>query len=399
MHFVLSFVLVSSTLVTAPVPPKPIGRLIDLGGHRLHINCTGKGSPTVVVENGLGDFSFDWALVQRQVQRTTRICTYDRGGYAWSDPGPTPRTFAQLNLELHDALLRAGERGPFVLVGHSYGGGVVREYTRTYGTDVAGLVLVDIVSEAQIIPMGPKHAGRIGEDAKGREIPRPRETMAGQEVGGQRTEAGGRRSESAPAPIEAPYDRLPAREQELHAWASALPALEDAEDSQREWSGEYFAKWFAQSQAGSLGDRPLIVLTRAHGGYGDNLDKPGAEIERVRLEAQRALVALSTAGAQEVVDTGHNMHLEAPDTVTAAIVKVVGLVRKHPKRDTIAGGGDLAFPNIKVGALKQARGGESDAARPVDRGLCGHCRDGVRASAEAWLRRHADAAERQVAHP
>jgi len=355
MHFVLSFVLALSTLVTAPVPPKPIGRLIDLGGHRLHINCTGKGSPTVVVENGLGDFSFDWVLVQRTVERATRICTYDRGGYAWSDPGPKPRTFAQLNLELHDALLRVGERGPFVLVGHSYGGGVVREYTRTYGADVAGLVLVDIVSEAQIIPMGPKHAGRIGEDAKGREIPRPRETMAGgqkSEVGGRTPEAGGRTPEAAPPPVEAPYDRLPMHEQQLHAWASALPALEDAEDSQREWSGEYFAKWFAQSQAGSLGDRPLIVLTRAHGGYADDLDVPGAEIERVRLESQRALVALSTAGVQEVIDTGHNMHLEAPDAVAGAIVKVVGLVRTHPKRDTIAGDGELAFRNTKVSELK-----------------------------------------------
>jgi pimeloyl-ACP methyl ester carboxylesterase len=336
MHLAIPFALVFSTLVTTPVPPKPIGRLIDLGGHRLHINCTGKGSPTVVVENGLGDFSFDWALVQRKVERTTRICTYDRGGYAWSDPGPKPRTFAQLNLELHDALLRVGERGPFVLVGHSYGGGVVREYTRTYGADVAGLVFVDIVSESQIIPMGPKHAGRIGEDAKGREIPRPRETMAKAEAGGGRSETG--RTTQATPPIEPPYDRLPAREQALHAWASALPALGDAEDSQREWSGEYFARWFAQSQAGSLGDRPLIVLTRAHGGYGDNLDTPGAEIERVRLESQRALVTLSTAGVQEIVDTGHNMHLEAPDTVAAAIGKVVDLVRKHSKRDTIAGG-------------------------------------------------------------
>src|SRR5271157_5808870 len=80
--------------------PKPDGKLADLGGHRLHVNCTGKGSPTVVVENGLGDFSFDWNLVQSRVSRFARICTYDRAGYAWSDHGPKPRTFSQLNLEL-----------------------------------------------------------------------------------------------------------------------------------------------------------------------------------------------------------------------------------------------------------------------------------------------------------
>jgi hypothetical protein len=69
--------------------PTPPGKLVDLGGHKLHVNCTGTGSPTVVVENGLGDFSFDWILVQNKVASFTRVCTYDRAGYAWSDPGPS----------------------------------------------------------------------------------------------------------------------------------------------------------------------------------------------------------------------------------------------------------------------------------------------------------------------
>ncbi len=209
---------------------------------------------------------------------------------------------------------------------------MVREYTHTYGSEVAGLVLAEIVSENQLIPMGP-HAGRIGEDTKGLDIPKPHEDMNG--------------SSSAPpesgqahpaAPIEPPYDRLPAREQQLHVWASALPSLEDAENSQREWSGEYFAKWVTQSQAGSLGARPLVVLTRAHGGYGDTLDKPAAEVERVRLDAQRALAALSSAGTQQIIDAGHNLHLEAPEAVAGAIQQVVSAVRNSKKRDTIASG-------------------------------------------------------------
>lgn len=107
-------------LVKAP------GQMVDLGGHRLHVNCRGRGEPTVVVENGLGDFSFDWILVQTQVERVTRICTYDRAGYAWSDPGPMPRSFAQLNLELRDALAKLGMRGPFC-----DGGSLVRRPSRT----------------------------------------------------------------------------------------------------------------------------------------------------------------------------------------------------------------------------------------------------------------------------
>lgn len=313
-------VLASLLIVPLSLDPKPVGRLIDLGGHHLHVNCTGRGRPTVVIETGLGDFSFDWVLVQRRLEHDMRVCTYDRAGYAWSDPGPQPRTFAQLNLELHDALARAGERGPFVLVGHSFGGGPVRSFALRYPTDVAGLVFVDIVSEQQYIPMGP-HAGRIGDDAKGREIPAPHEDL-------RATEKVTTARAAAPIAIEPPYDRLPAREQHLHAWAAAQPSVETAEDSQREWSAEYFARWAATSQKGVLGDVPLIVLTREHGGYGDNLDKPAADLERNRLDSQRALVDLSSAGTQRIIPSGHSMHLEAPDAVERAIRDVAAGSRK-----------------------------------------------------------------------
>src|SRR5579862_6764057 len=137
-----------SVASTAPAPP---GKLVDLGGHRLHVYCTGNGPFTVVVENGLGDFSFDWTLVQTKVESFSRICTYDRGGYAWSDSGPKPRSYAQLNLELHDALNKLGEHRPLILVGHSFGGGVVRNYAAVYPSEVAGMVLVDTVQEDQRI--------------------------------------------------------------------------------------------------------------------------------------------------------------------------------------------------------------------------------------------------------
>src|SRR5215831_13633051 len=158
--------------VTLPAP----GKLVDLGGHRLQVNCTGAGAPVVVVENGLGDFSSDWILVQSRVEKFTRICTYDRAGYAWSDPGPMPRTFAQLNLELKDALEKLGERGPFVLVGHSFGGPVVRNFAAFYPQNVAGMVLVDAAFEGQRVGIGGDKTVRLGESAKGRPIPAPRET-------------------------------------------------------------------------------------------------------------------------------------------------------------------------------------------------------------------------------
>ncbi len=163
-----------------PLPcRKPPGRLVDLGGHRLHLNCAGKGSPTVVVENGFGDFSFDWILVQTRVSQFTRICTYDRAGYSWSDPGPKPRSFAQINLELRDALAKVSERGPFVLVGHSFGGPVVRNFAMTYPQDVTGMVLVDASFEGQRVGIGGGKTMRLGDGAKGGSIPLAREGNEG----------------------------------------------------------------------------------------------------------------------------------------------------------------------------------------------------------------------------
>lgn len=315
----MAVLFLSVALVLATGLPHPPGRLVDIGGRRLHLHCSGQGQPTVIIETGLGDFSFDWVFVQRGASKITRTCTYDRAGYAWSDPGPEPRTFAQLNAEIRTALSRAGERGPFVLVGHSFGGGIVRAWALQYPGEVAGVVLVDAVSEHQFIRMGP-HAGRIGDDARGRPIPAPTDDLS-------RRAAAVAADPSKREPIAAPYDRLPKSEQDLHAWAAAQPSVEIAENSQREWSTEYYARWAATSQQGSLGSTPLIVLTRAQGGYGDNLDKPAAELERIRLRAQRALAELSSKGIQRMVASGHNMHIEAPDIVIAAVRDVVQAAR------------------------------------------------------------------------
>ena len=323
--FILSACVVFAANTSEPKPP---GKLVDLGGHRIHVNCTGKGSPTVVVENGLGDFSFDWILVQARTSPFTRICTFDRAGYAWSDPGPKPRTFSQLNLELKDALFRAGEQGPFVLVGHSYGGPVVRNFATTYPHEVAGMVLVDAAFEGQRVGIGGKTMIRLGGEAKGRSIPPPHEGTSG-------LDRPLVRAEDLPAKLKAldpMYLVLPPDEQKMHLWAQGLPALYDAENSQREWSEEYFAKWLATPQAGTLGTTPLIVLTRADGGYSDgDYDIPAAQLEKERKEGQARLALLSTNSRQVIVHSGHNMELEAPDDVTAAIRKVVDVARHHGK--------------------------------------------------------------------
>jgi pimeloyl-ACP methyl ester carboxylesterase len=121
----------------------PPGRLVDVGGYRLHVNCAGQGSPTVILESGLANRSADWDIVQPQVATTTRVCAYDRAGIGWSDTGPEPRDSVRIAGELHTLLANAGVPGPYVLAGHSFGGLYTRMYAGLYPDQVVGMALVD----------------------------------------------------------------------------------------------------------------------------------------------------------------------------------------------------------------------------------------------------------------
>src|SRR5215210_1177768 len=121
----------------------PPGEMVEVNGHRMHINCVGEGSPTVILEAANLGISAHWIRVQQQLARTTRVCAYDRAGMGWSEPGPEPRDARHISSELHTLLKGAGTEGPYVLVGHSYGGLYARMYAARYSDEVAGLVLVD----------------------------------------------------------------------------------------------------------------------------------------------------------------------------------------------------------------------------------------------------------------
>jgi pimeloyl-ACP methyl ester carboxylesterase len=121
----------------------PPGEMVDVGGYSLHINCVGQGSPTVVLDAGSGLFSAQWVRVQRQVSSATRVCAYDRAGMGWSEMGPDPRDARQITSELHTLLGKAGTDGPYVLVGHSFGGMYMQTYAARYPDEVAGVALVD----------------------------------------------------------------------------------------------------------------------------------------------------------------------------------------------------------------------------------------------------------------
>jgi pimeloyl-ACP methyl ester carboxylesterase len=134
--------------------PAP-GQLVDIGGYRLHLWCTGSGTPAVILDNGLGGSSAGWGFVQPDVAQFTRVCAYDRAGMGYSDPGPTPRTARRIASELATLLDRSGMAGPVVLVGASIAGFNLRVFASDHPDRAAGLVLVDASHEADAHDVPP----------------------------------------------------------------------------------------------------------------------------------------------------------------------------------------------------------------------------------------------------
>jgi pimeloyl-ACP methyl ester carboxylesterase len=138
--------LALNSLAQSP-PPNPPGKLVNIGGYRLHLHCTGRGSPTVLLEYGASGNSMVWALVQPEVAHFTRVCSYDRAYEGWSDAGPIPTTMHQQVYELHKLLGTAQVKPPYILVGWSLGGMIDRLYAAAYPAEVMGMVLVDAAHE------------------------------------------------------------------------------------------------------------------------------------------------------------------------------------------------------------------------------------------------------------
>ncbi|MDN4610077.1 alpha/beta fold hydrolase [Arthrobacter burdickii] len=143
------------------------GRLIDVGGHRLHLDCTGSGSPTVVLEPGAGGVSSDLERIAPAVALDTRVCVYDRAGRGWSDPANTPQDAARIATDLHTLLQRGNVPGPYVLAGHSFGGLYALTFAARYPEDVAGLALVDSTAPASDPDTEPAHGTGSGSGSQG----------------------------------------------------------------------------------------------------------------------------------------------------------------------------------------------------------------------------------------
>jgi pimeloyl-ACP methyl ester carboxylesterase len=149
---------------TYPAP----GRLIDVGGHRLHLSCIGSGSPTVVLEPGAGNMSSSLGWITPAVARVTRVCVYDRAGRGWSEPADAPQDGLQIATDLHTLLQRGQVPGPYVLAGHSFGGLYVLTFAARYPDEVAGMALLDSTAPASGATAVASPGDRTSYDVVGR---------------------------------------------------------------------------------------------------------------------------------------------------------------------------------------------------------------------------------------
>jgi pimeloyl-ACP methyl ester carboxylesterase len=310
-----------------PEPIAPLGGLVDAGGHRIHLRCTGEGAPTVILETGGGDFSFVWALVQPDVAKFTRVCSYDRAGYAWSEAGPKPRTMAQIVYELHTGLASAGITGPYVFVGASFGGLISRIFASTYPSDLSGIVLVDGAQESGFIMLNNKWI-RFRETSQGRSIPPVQKHWT--EAGGEPTERLVFASEAKGLDAGDPRSKLPEELQRIWSAAQAQKKYAEARQSEFAFLGEELAALYQYTQANPqpLGSKPLIVLTRETARYPqiENMTIEDLKADRKRLLNEHAGLS-SNSGVVIVKDSRHEIHLDKPEVVVAAIRDVVEAAR------------------------------------------------------------------------
>jgi pimeloyl-ACP methyl ester carboxylesterase len=306
--------LLTNNFAAATTDPPPLGKLVDVGGYRVHLYCMGTGSPAVVVAGGA--FSFDWGLIQPDVAKFRRICTYDPPGTAWSDPylpaqQQSPRCIDRV-AELHWLLIEAAVPGPYVLVGFSIGGLVGRLYTHEYPREVAGMVIVDHA----FIDVGSDAAHHAPVSAQ------PSEPKAS--LGSTLTDS----VDSPPVLISSSpitlglendwnFNKLPQRNRDLHLWAMSIHPARPTPETAAECSAT--VENATKDQAFPFGDKPLIVIRTAE-------DLPAYE----RLQTK--LLRLSRNSKQIVAEnSSHMIIIDEPELVTNSIREVVEAVRNGSK--------------------------------------------------------------------
>ncbi len=284
--------------------PAPIGKLIDVGGYRVHLYCTGMGGPAVVIV-GAG-FSFDWGLVQPEVAKSTQVCAYDHSGIGWSESGPADSCSLRV-LEVHDALKNAGIKAPYVLVGHSLGAVVARLYAGRYPDEVAGVVFVDHAfsgfapSDARVPPATSNPQILVGGGIEG----------------------------------DPNFGKLSARDRQLHLWAMSQTRNQMALRTNASIMPQCVAEAdaIANEHRHPLGNKPLVDVSGDMGAHVSDyanfgFPKSKSQTASPYAQLQTELLSLSLNSKQMIAkQSGHFVIIDRPDVIVDAINQVVRSVR------------------------------------------------------------------------
>jgi pimeloyl-ACP methyl ester carboxylesterase len=300
---------------------------VSVGTHRLHIRCEGDGAPSVIFDAALGGSSLSWTLVQPAVARVTRACSYDRAGFGWSDAGPLPRTAGRIADELHTLLRAAAVPTPYVLVGHSYGGLVMRVYAARHPDEIAALVLIEpAIPEEWLHPSEERQAliargvrlCRYGTTAARHGLAHLVSALvrlgalgAARLLVGLVSRGGLRREDEG---ILAPVWKLPPDVRAVLREMWTQPKFFEALGSQIETICES-ATDLIRTEPADYGNVPLVLISSARS-------------EEARLKADAALAERSTRGRHVLADeSGHWIPLDAPQVIIDAVTAVITDIR------------------------------------------------------------------------
>lgn len=291
---VLQPVLSWHTLSSTPPP----GKLVDVGGHRLHLLCQGTGGPAVILEPGLPGSSLAWEAVSAEIKAFTSVCSYDRAGYGWSEAGPSPRTAGNMVQELSVLLRSYAIEPPYVLVGHSFGGLLMQLYASRFPDEVAGMVLVD-----------SSHPDQVSQTKDLETV-----SMLGTVI-------------RVLAPFGIPRFLFPVPAGSPESRTNAVRSLErelqmttkSIQTAASELTGLRQSLFDAGAYRPDLGQRPLIVLTE------------GRRKAKFWLDMQEDLTKLSAVSDWQIVDdAGHFIHHDRPEAVVNAILRILEQIRSAP---------------------------------------------------------------------
>jgi len=303
----------SRDLARFPAP----GRLVDVDGRFMHIHCRGQGSPTVVLELGIGSVSATWDEMHQRLAAVTRVCAYDRAGLGYSEPFDHPRRATDVANLLHELLQRAGIRDDLILVGWSAGGVYIREFHQQFPEQVSAMLFVDSSHEQQAnrMPQMP------GSDSNS--TPRIAKYLA--PIGLIRMSGILDRRVDSSSASEELKPRLKALYNQSHALATVLKES-DAFDLDID----------ASQPPAPIGDLPLIVLTRGKPVELPEGSPPNTTLEllqqerKARNELQQELTALSNRGKQIIAEeSGHHIYLDQPELLIESVTELVSLAREQ----------------------------------------------------------------------